>query len=207
MNPVYEPLGNSRITKTIDHGNSIREYRTNVDCKPIIDYFEYMNKNGLVFNRNMQNQVHDKQIFMHELPNETLFSDLSRPVYKEWNHLCDIAMRQYVEEFPILGNKNFQHTLCKVQKTQPGQGFHQWHYENTPNTPYRILVTMLYLNDGFDGGETEFLYQHSRITPKAGSFVIFPAAWPWTHRGNPPLNGDKYILTAWVEDFPNIPQN
>jgi hypothetical protein len=92
--------------------------------------------------------------------------------------------------------------MCKIQKTRPGEGYHSWHYESTPNTPYRKLATMLYLNDDFEGGETEFLYQHYRVKPKAGKFVIFPCDWAWAHRGNPPLDKDKYIVTAWVEEFP-----
>jgi len=26
---------------------------------------------------------------------------------------------------------------------------------------------------------------------------IFPADYPYVHRGNPPLQKDKYILTSW----------
>ena len=61
---------------------------------------------------------------------------------------------------------------------------------------------MIYLNDDFENGETEFLYQQTRITPKEGKFIIFPCSWPWTHRGNPPIGGSKYIITSWIEEFP-----
>ena len=30
------------------------------------------------------------------------------------------------------------------------------------------------------------------------SIVIWPAAFPYVHRGNPPLSGEKYILTSWM---------
>ena len=59
---------------------------------------------------------------------------------------------------------------------------------------------MLYLNSVTEGGETEFLYQKRRIKPQQGRLVIFPAGFTHTHRGNPPLSGDKYILTSWVEN-------
>ena len=61
---------------------------------------------------------------------------------------------------------------------------------------------MMYLNDVDDGGETEFLYQKKRIRPKQGRVLIFPAGFTHTHRGNPPLSGDKYILTSWLEEYP-----
>jgi hypothetical protein len=61
------------------------------------------------------------------------------------------------------------------------------------------MVPMLYLNDVEEGGETEFLYQSMRISPKQGTLVLFPAAFTHTHRGNPPLKGDKYFITSWIQ--------
>ena len=58
---------------------------------------------------------------------------------------------------------------------------------------------MLYLNTVQEGGETEFLYKSLRVQPKAGRFVLWPSGYTHTHRGNPPLNQDKYILTGWAE--------
>ena len=57
---------------------------------------------------------------------------------------------------------------------------------------------MLYLNDIDEGGETEFLYQHKRVPPKAGTIVIWPTGFSHTHRGNPPLSNTKYIVTGWL---------
>jgi hypothetical protein len=50
-----------------------------------------------------------------------------------------------------------------------------------------------------EGGETEFLYQHMRVKPEQGTLVIWPAAFTHTHRGNPPLSNEKYIVTGWTE--------
>jgi hypothetical protein len=55
------------------------------------------------------------------------------------------------------------------------------------------------LNDNFEAGETEFLYQQYRYKPKMGDVIIFPAAFTHTHRGNPPIGGTKYIITGWLE--------
>jgi len=55
------------------------------------------------------------------------------------------------------------------------------------------------LNDVEEGGETEFLYLKKRFKPIRDRLLIFPAGFTHTHRGNPPLSGDKYILTGWVE--------
>jgi hypothetical protein len=50
-----------------------------------------------------------------------------------------------------------------------------------------------------EGGETEFLYLSQRVKPKTGRLVIFPSGYVHTHRGNPPLSGEKYIMTGWIE--------
>lgn len=87
----------------------------------------------------------------------------------------------------------------KMQKTSVGGGYHVWHCEQSgkTGTMLRQLVWTIYMNDVAEGGETEFLNQATRVEPRAGRLVIFPAAWPWQHRGNPPLSGDKYIATGW----------
>jgi hypothetical protein len=82
-------------------------------------------------------------------------------------------------------------------------GYPYWHCELYPRdagaeTLHRHLLWTIYLNDGFEEGETEFLYQQRRIAPRAGSLLIAPAAFTHTHRGNRPKHGDKYIATSWI---------
>ncbi|HEY0505147.1 MAG TPA: 2OG-Fe(II) oxygenase [Lysobacter sp.] len=82
-------------------------------------------------------------------------------------------------------------------------GYPYWHCELFPRdasaeTLHRHLLWTIYLNDGFDEGETEFLYQQRRIAPRAGALLIAPAAFTHTHRGNRPRGGDKFIATSWI---------
>lgn len=89
----------------------------------------------------------------------------------------------------------------KLQKTLPTQGYHVWHIENDPyslQTVNRVMVYTLYLNDVEEGGETEFLIQGKRVKPKQGTVCIFPSYYTHIHRGNPPLSGEKYIMTGWI---------
>ena len=91
-----------------------------------------------------------------------------------------------------------------LQRYTAGQGgYPYWHCELYPRDPscetlHRHVLWTLYLNDGFDAGETEFLYQGRKIAPKTGSLLIAPAAFTHTHRGNRPEGGDKYIATSWI---------
>ena len=47
----------------------------------------------------------------------------------------------------------------------------------------------------------EFLYQSKRFQPKRGQVLIWPGGFTHTHRGNPPLSGEKYIATSWLENI------
>lgn len=91
-----------------------------------------------------------------------------------------------------------------LQRYRAGQGgYPYWHCELYPRdaqaeTLHRHLLWTVYLNDGFEAGETEFLYQQRKVAPRTGSLLIAPAAFTHTHRGNRPEGGDKYIATSWV---------
>ncbi|MFC4729163.1 2OG-Fe(II) oxygenase [Coralloluteibacterium thermophilus] len=98
----------------------------------------------------------------------------------------------------------FRPGAINLQRYTAGEGgYPYWHCELYPRDPqaetlHRTLLWTIYLNDGFDAGETEFLYQARKIAPRTGSLLIAPAAFTHTHRGNRPEGGDKYIATSWV---------
>lgn len=82
-------------------------------------------------------------------------------------------------------------------------GYPYWHSETSPkiggdDNLHRVLLWTIYLNDGFEEGETEFFHQQRKITPKTGSLLIAPAYFTHTHRGNRPRGGNKYIATSWI---------
>jgi len=107
----------------------------------------------------------------------------------------------YAENFAILNDLE-HHSIWgnKVQRTNKGQGYHIWHCEHgSQSSCRRLLFHILYLNDVDEGGETEFIYQNKRYKPEQGTLIIAPASFTHTHRGNPPISNDKYIITGWVE--------
>lgn len=82
-------------------------------------------------------------------------------------------------------------------------GYPYWHCELYPRdtgaeTLHRHLLWTLYLNDDFDAGETEFLFQQRKVVPETGTLLLAPTAFTHTHRGNRPQGGDKVIATSWV---------
>jgi len=95
------------------------------------------------------------------------------------------------------GEINIQRYLADVG------GYPYWHSEQYPSKGnddalHRAVLWTIYLNEGFEEGETEFLYQGRKIAPRTGSLLIAPGSFTHTHRGNRPRGADKYIATSWV---------
>ena len=170
-------------------------------CEKLISYF-----NGLEKNKQEEVYISDKAYGggLKRLDTAVALEKVSR----EW---CDILNETVLECLEMYREKYFsvqqmQHLklispYIKIQKTYPQGGYHVWHYEvDAIDNVSRSLAWILYLNDVPSGeGETEFLWQGLRITPKQGTFVMWPAQFTHTHRGNPVYNCTKYIATGWIE--------
>jgi hypothetical protein len=166
--------------------------------KAYINHFEKSNEQNLTWSRPDTERRKDAAIPMifdmqeKYIPfnNDEFISIFFNECYKIYTHKYDLL-------------RNLQrHTIyeMKVQKTKPCEGYHAWHTENmTKEHSNRIGVFSLFLNDVKEGGETEFLYQKLRIKPVKNTLIIWPAGYTHFHRGNPPLSGEKYILTGWIE--------
>jgi hypothetical protein len=174
-------------------------------CDYAIEVFEHANSHGLCLNRQQTekvSKVYKDDLAVHfpvfDFPLQHLsaefvqkfdipfMNEAVQPYYDKYSQLREIGGLRYYE--------------AKMQKTEPGQGYHVWHCEaDSRDNQTRVLVWTVYLNDNFEAGETEFLYQQYRYKPKMGDVVIFPAAFTHTHRGNPPIGGTKYIITGWLE--------
>jgi len=60
----------------------------------------------------------------------------------------------------------------------------------------RFLSFMWYLNDVETGGNT--IFEDLVIQPKKGTLLVFPPLWMFPHRGEPPISGPKYIMSAYL---------
>lgn len=177
---------------------------TKKECEDAIKLFENYHKNGYTYSRIMQN------IYAHDSVDDVSL-DIKPTIELDWDpgfitsfhkRFYDYIYPIYNIQYPILQRlRKHKSKYIKIQKTSPTQGYHAWHCEHDAmeNSNDRILSWILYLNDVEEGGETEFLYQSLRFKPKTGTFILFPAHFTHTHRGNQPLSGVKYIATGWIE--------
>lgn len=172
-------------------------------CQKFIDFYEYRSKVAF------QRSTSDKQDFSVSIGTETAMRELlidpsmSDECLKEFLEIFwGKCFGMYLEKHPQIASAMSAPVLStiKIQKTLPGGGYHIWHCEQgNIETGRRFAFFILYLNDIVSGGETEFLYQSARVEASQGRLVLAPAAYTHMHRGNPPLEGEKYILTSWLE--------
>lgn len=174
-------------------------------CKSVIQYHENAAQAGLAMTRQgadgtLKVQKDDESLYLHH--EEFVSLEGTKTILRQFKEAFSVQLYpQYLNQFDILRmGDNLNIKYVKVQKTKVGGGYHIWHHETDKReTSNRVLAWTVYLNDVAEGGETEYLYQHLRVKPTMGTFVIWPAGFTHTHRGNPPLSNDKYIMTGWFE--------
>jgi hypothetical protein len=175
------------------------------DCTAMIRYFEDLRQYNLVVDQDLYTSKatyrKDESAFM--LHPDVITLPKGSPILAPFINSFWHCYEDYCKEFDILKSAaKHGFYMLRIQRTNQGGGFHNWHFENTGcETANRVVTFMMYLNDIEEGGETEFLYLHKRLKPEAGRLLIWPSTYSHTHRGNPPLSGTKYIITGWLTYF------
>jgi hypothetical protein len=180
-------------------------------CNQLIDFFEYRSVYLPAYHRESEwykdsaisvgddydylyDRGHISQMFS-ELKRSEIFTNFARTF---WDECYPMYLKEYPHNTTSLSRISM--TSIKIQKTLPKGGYHIFHCENgSAATSRRAMFVILYLNTVDEGGETEFLYQSKRIKPVQGRLILSPTGYTHIHRGNPPLNDSKYILTTWIE--------
>ncbi len=172
------------------------------ECDKMINFYEKENKFKNTMNRvNFENalvlQKTDTQCFVDNRNIQIWWENFKVAIYN-----FDTAFKHYTKTTGAdeAYGSPFYFTGMKIQKTLPTEGYHVWHVEHGSSfdSQSRAFVFAIYLNDVEEGGETEFLHFSKRVKPKKGRIVIWPAGFPYVHRGNSPLSGEKYMLTSWM---------
>lgn len=175
-------------------------YIPSSQCDDAIDLFKRQEKLKKTFDRILienttKDKKNDKAMDIQSVVEwPTRFRSIMLNIDQVMNHYSKHTSIKEFYDVP-----SFEYTYIKIQKTLPTEGYHVWHLEHgqTMDSAFRALVFSVYLNDVKEGGETEFLNQAIRIKPKKGRVVVFPAGFPYVHRGNQPIKGEKYLMTSW----------
>jgi len=174
-------------------------------CKEIINYFEEnkkLHQKGVIALGVDQAKKKTTDITIN--PN-----DLKNDKFECFNnyinelHKCFV---DYQDQWPFMKGiiKNVDIGAFNIQKYSKGDHFSYVHTERgSIDTLHRVFAWMTYLNDVDDGGKTNFAHYDIKIKPEIGKTLIWPAEWTHAHSGEILNNGEKYIITGWM----NFPYN
>ena len=98
----------------------------------------------------------------------------------------------------------------QVLRYRPGQEYRPHIDAIAEVDNQRILTFLVYLNDDYVGGETEFVASGLKVKGKKGDGLLFQNADPTTglpaptakHAGLPVNFGEKYLASRWIRQRP-----
>lgn len=118
--------------------------------------------------------------------------------------LAHLAQLPYVHGEPL-----------SILRYLPGQEYRLHHDFLGPNDPdltahgQRMKTALLYLNDGYEGGETHFVEPDIKVAGKTGDVVVFDNVKPdgapdysVRHAGREITKGEKWLASLWLRDRP-----
>jgi hypothetical protein len=136
------------------------------------------------------NEEHIATKLLHQKINESLLT------YKE----KVILINEMFQYYPVPGgySTSCHREAIQILEYNPNQEY-KFHHDtsNDSNSKeyYRIISIVLYLNDEFDGGGTEF--PHQTYNPLPGYGLFFPSNWCFPHSGQKVLSGKKRVAVTW----------
>lgn len=186
-------------TMSADLSHYVRVYDADLDaplCAKMVDSFHQLSRfhqpNGRGFREGLEESA------WVEL-NVTRLSDPNFLAF--FRSRIDTALERYNRDvglsIPVPNSPKTADLILK--RYQPGgeQGF-QLHFDSLLEVSNRYLVLLWYLNDVDEGGATSFPDLSLSVAPKAGRLLMFPPYWMYQHVGQPPVSGDKYILSTYL---------
>ena len=124
----------------------------------------------------------------------------------------DIHLEAHRAVAGAAGLPDAQGEFLSVMRYRPGEQYRP-HFDIVPPGPdldrngQRIKTALLYLNDGYEGGETEFLTTGLKVKGRPGDVLVFsnvlsgnrgdPAS---RHAGLPVVSGEKWLASKWFRE-------
>jgi prolyl 4-hydroxylase len=176
----------------------IENFLSNKDCDRIIEY----SKNKLFDSQTVGGLDKKTRDSRQHWINKN--DKLVKHIYKNASEMFKFPLEN-TEDFQVVNYKNKQFfnqhydACCDKNK-------HCLDFIKTGGQ--RVLTILIYLNDEFTGGYTEFPNLNLKIKPKKGKAVIFYSlatntnkCHPYAlHAGLPIENGEKWIANIWVRE-------
>lgn len=114
------------------------------------------------------------------------------------------SIKNFIEEEYNLDSEVFPDTI-QVVRWFPGMEQHP-HADDMTNTEikgfeHRVFASIVYLNDGYSGGETYYPQYEISIKPKSGQLAVHPGDTDHIHGVSKVEDGMRYTIAAfWTYD-------
>ena len=166
----------------------VENFFTSEECKGFIDFSEKEGYSESLI-RSKEGEVMNKEI----RDNDRVIWDRPEVAAQLWELVKDIVP-QDVDGFKPVG----LNTRFRFYRYKDGQQFKP-HIDG----PYKIdednkskITMLIYLNEGFVGGNTTLVLEGQEIEPKEGKLLLFEHKI--MHCGRPVTEGTKYVLRTDV---------
>jgi Rps23 Pro-64 3,4-dihydroxylase Tpa1-like proline 4-hydroxylase len=109
------------------------------------------------------------------------------------------AFSHYSKEVYPFAEKNIKSREQSIHLLKYGPGGHlPAHQDQGIST--RVLSSVMYLNDDYEGGEIEFVNSGVKLKPEAGSIIFFPSNFLYVHEVWPIESGLRYSMPHWYHN-------
>ena len=110
------------------------------------------------------------------------------------------AFTHYSQTLYPFAGKNIKSREHSIHLLKYGVGGHLPAHQDQ-GISSRVLSSVMYLNDNYDGGEIEFVNSGIKLKPEAGSIIFFPSNFLYVHEVYPITEGYRYSMPHWYHNM------
>ena len=177
---------------------TITDFLTNEECNSISDLIKQNHYQSLVAGTKSENYSNARTSSTSNLfEDNNIISQINQKIYNELNITKEFA----------------EPTQGQLYEIGQEYKYHNDYFWGSDVDKYcnvsgqRTYTCMIYLNDNFEGGETDFWYLGIKIKPKIGKAVFWKNSEGLgnenkgsLHAGSPVISGEKMIITKWFRE-------
>lgn len=148
--------------------------------------------NNLDTNYRSNKQVHLTQLANYDPATYKVFDDM---IFHALTKAVTEYQRAYASHSFVLSDEGY--SVLRYEEAEE----YKVHSDSGPENK-RLVSALLYLNDSFTGGETNFPLQNFKVKPETGMICLFPSIFTHPHASLPVESGVKYVVVTWYRGFP-----
>jgi len=169
------------------------------ECQEIMDMSRStLNRSTVMSHTNIQDVRTSSHTFL-PTRNNTLLQKIDRVVFEYLQIPTD-----HYEDLQVVHYKPTQKYNAHYDACDTSEDICKQDIKNKGSLRYATFI--IYLNDDFTGGETEFPKYNFKAKPKTGKGVLFfnltddnlKQRYKSLHGGLPPLQGEKWMCNKWI---------